>query len=141
MNFLNELRSYIDTNVKAVDPNIEATKNDPYGDDDVSYNSSRFYKFVIGITTQVKENGYYQDNTECYVELYGEASNKSEEVFDEVYCKTLAVKNGIQSLQGLAQNEFFNTIEVGTVEPLPLDDDSKTIIVRLNFTAIRYINQ
>lgn len=136
---ISELRTYFDTQIKAVDADLEFI-DDPFGDNDIDQvTSERFYKLWFGTTALTREGSFYLEEIPVTVEIYAQRDRDETASFDTVYQKAFDVKNCIVSPTDVKNQVEWTDIFAQSLEPQPLDTDDNTIKVILTFLVRREI--
>ena len=137
MSFLDDIRSYVDTKVLAVDSTLSFF-DDPFGDNDIeNVMADKSYKFWFINTIPSRNGSIYIEDVKASLEIYASRSRSLSTNFDTVFCKAHEIKDLLIDPLSNKNSLFFTEIFVDLIEPLPLVTDDKSVKVRLDLTIRR----
>jgi len=128
-----DIRSYFDTQVKAVDADLNAFSNDVFGNNDLSKNqASKYYNLIIGNMSSERDGNGITDTFEIFLDIYVTSKRDILNAFDGLYDKALAIRNEIIDPQNINSANFSDIVNLN-IEPIEEETNDKTVRMRLEF--------
>lgn len=128
-----DIRSYFDTQVKAVDADLNAFSNDVFGNNDLSKNqASKYYNLIIGSMSSERDGNGITDTFEIFLDIYVTSKRDILNAFDGLYDKALAIRNEIIDPQNINSANFSDIVNLN-IEPIEEETNDKTVRMRLEF--------
>ena len=128
-----DIRSYFDTQVKAVDADLNAFSNDVFGNNDLSKNqASKYYNLIIGNMSSERDGNGITHTFEIFLDIYVTSKRDILNAFDGLYDKALAIRNEIIDPQNINSANFSDIVNLN-IEPIEEETNDKTVRMRLEF--------
>lgn len=129
---ISTLRSYFDTQVKAVDPDVEAWSDDLFGNNDLNKpQSDKYYNLIIGKCLGDRDGNSNWEAYDVSLDIFSLEARDRMTVFDAVYEKAILIKNTL--ICRLTYVNILNDIEFIDAEPIEDEDNDNSVKIRLNF--------
>ena len=129
---ISTIRGYFDTQIKLVDPTIEAWVDDLFGNNDQSTpRADKYYNLVAGVCTGDRDGNSHWEDYAVALDVFSTESRDRITSFDAVYDKAISIKNALICRK--SYNTILNDIEFVNAEPIEELDNDNSIKVRLNF--------
>lgn len=131
---INDIRKYIDEQIKLVDSELIAWENDLFGNNDQSKpRAEKYYNLAIGNNSPTRDGNSFWDNIEITLDIYSGESRDLIGAFDALYDKALEIKNCIINPEYYLNNYRFNDIEVISMLPNEQLDNDNSLWIRIEF--------
>lgn len=135
---LSDIRTYFNTAILAIDPNLKAWDQDPFGIDDVNdFQAETFYKLYFGTIDLERDGDHYIESIDTTLEIYAPRSRNELDNFDSVLQKAIDIKDCIVNPATNKASGLFTEIFGTTIEPNPLGEDDKSVKIVLSFDVRR----
>ena len=129
---ISTIRSYFDTQIKVVDPNINAWDEDLFGNNDQSKpRADKYYNLIVGTCTGSRDGNSDWEDYNIFLDIFSLENRDILTAFDAVYDKAIDIKN--QLICRANYNNILNDIEFLNAEPLEDPTNDNSVKVRLNF--------
>jgi hypothetical protein len=130
---ISNIRSYFDTQVKAIDPSINAWSKDLFGNNDLSkHQASNYYNLIIGPMESEKDGNGIQDNFQVFLDIYVSTKRDILTSFDELYDKAILIRNEVIDPVNINNANFSDIVNL-SIEPIEEESNDKTVKMRLEF--------
>lgn len=138
---ITDIRSYFDTQIKAVDPDLVAWESDLFGNNDQSEaRADKYYNLFIGDLTPSRGGNYHRDVISVTLDIYSGEVRDLYTTFDSLYDKALDIKNCIidtKNYNTQIEAGTWSDIEFTLATPIEEDSNDNSIRIRLEFNIIR----
>ena len=129
---ISTIRSYFDTQIKVVDPNINAWDEDLFGNNDQSKpRADKYYNLIVGTCTGSRDGNSDWEDYNIFLDIFSLENRDILTAFDAVYDKAIDIKN--QLICRANYNNILNDTEFLNAEPLEDPTNDNSVKVRLNF--------
>ncbi len=133
---ITDLRTYFNTQILAVDPDLLPWTEDVFGNNDESKpQAEKYYNLVFGDNTPNREDNNYWDEINVSLDLYGLSGVDYIKTFDNLYDLAINVKNEIIDPVHYGQLDVFNDILANQITPIEDQTNDNAMKMRLNFTV------
>ena len=135
------IRDYIDARVKEVDPNLEAWREDAFGNNDVKAREADFYyNFVFGSLINERAGNFIDDILPAFIDIWSTNSSRTKtlEDFDNLYQKAFDIYKNVTCLRNLkGMEDDFTTIQLVSITPIEEESSDSTFKMRIEFNIVK----
>lgn len=129
---MSEIRNFFDTQIKTIDPLLNAWDQDLFGNNDINKpQAQKYYNLIIGNNNPTRDGNSHWDRFEVFLDIYSGIERDRLSSFDAVYDKSINIKNEI--IDEKNYNNILNDVEFVSAEPLEETDNDNSMKIRLNF--------
>lgn len=133
---ITDIRTYFNTQVLALDPNLIPWQEDVFGNNDESKpQAEKFYNLIIGSNIPEREDNTFWDEFDITLELYALMSTDYTGSFDTIYDLAINVKNEIINPINYGSLDVFNDIIANEITPIEDSTNDNAMKMSLNFTV------
>lgn len=138
MSLISDLRTYIDTRVKLVDPNLDADQLQVFGDDNpAKHLANKRYNLILGAMANERDDSNHIETLEFQIDIYVKPKQKTIEAFDDLYDKARCIRDEIIHFESIRQNTDFFDITAENITPIPEETNDKAFRMQLSFIVTR----
>jgi len=131
---LNDIRTYFNTQIVEIIPNILPWEEDVFGNNDESKpQAEKFYNLVIGDNTPVREDNTFWDTFAITLDLYTLMDRDYITSFDDAYDQAVNVKNEIIFPPNYNGVIILNDITCTNMSPIEDSTNDNAMKISLNF--------
>lgn len=132
---ISDIRSYLDVQVKAIDPDLIPWDEDLFGNNDVNNAEiEKYYNVIFGPLTNTRDSNNFTDNVPVQLDIWACLSNDAITDYNTLYDKAILIKNCIIYPVNVNDPLYgFNDIELVSIEPIEELTSDKTFKMRLSF--------
>jgi len=134
------IRSYIDTKIKEVDPDLEPWQEDAFGNNDTDGRKTEFYNLIFGTLTNERFPNYINDTLPVFIDIWADNSSRSDTLvdFDNLYQKAFDIYKNIICLKGIKQlGDGTTTIQLIAIEPIEEETSDSTFKMRIELNVVK----
>jgi hypothetical protein len=131
---IQELRSYIKSQIAVVDPDMVQNDSAFYDDDIGETQIENTYQIVMNtITNQIRTN-YREDQIECVVSIFGYGYQNEVDNYDLLLDKAICIRDNIYDLGNFSGFETIVNIVAQDITAQQLSGDNNGFKIDINLT-------
>ncbi len=134
------IRTYIQSRIQEVDPNLQPWTEDVFGNNDVSSREADFnYNLFYGSLFNDRLSNVVDDTLPIFIDIWARTNRSTTvEDFDNLYQKAFDIYKNITCLANLkGLEDSFTTIQLVSITPLEEETSDNTFKMRIELNVVK----